>query len=113
MLVPGLPERGPTLDVEFAEWFISAKSAAATTEAASATRPNDAAIPEATLDKASASDDGFSSFGAELMESRSPNEGPTLSTTMGLFLATAETTLAPNVAIFFLSLESKRINFKV
>ena len=103
------PERGPPpppLDVEFAEWFKSGKSAAATTEAASATSPNEAAIPEATLDKASASEDGFSSFGLEAIDSRSFNAAPTLSTRMG-FLVAADTTLAPNVAIFFLSLKKK------
>ena len=100
-----VPERGPAVaDVEIADSFISWNSAAATTEAASATRPNEAAIPEATFDSASASEDGLSSFGVTESESISLKEAVVLSTTMGLFLVTADTTLAPKVAIFFWSL---------
>ena len=55
----------------------SENSEDATTTAASATSPNEAAIPDATLESASASEDGFNSLGSaavEVVTSSSANE---------------------------------------
>jgi hypothetical protein len=74
-----------------------------TTEAASATKPKEAAIPEATFERASASDDGFNDVGLVVVVdeevSSSAKDVPTLSTMTELFLL--GTTFGPNDAIFF------------